>query len=293
MAGGDIQRFQAMVDAYRGLAAQRGHARAEQRARFATFCEEASALVGQRLEGLATRMRWWRERLGGRWPVFDLFEALGISGKENRYTDLLAWLCQAEDGVGAVFVGGLLLRARPSHLLPLTPGALLRAGREAVTDDGRIDLVLEFEQAAIAVEAKVWSGEHDTPGERPQTVSYREALARKLEWAGRPKPVASVLLSPAGTPPLGEEAARLGFLDVADAALEVVERLPAVEQRTVVRLFAAHCLEVVGQAVAGHAFSVRKTAEALALPRAEWPAWVARESGRLAMFAAFMEVHTR
>jgi len=290
MTGSDIQRFQAMVDAYRRLAGQSVQAREAQRARFTAFCEQGRALLGQRVEGLAIRTQWWRERLGGSWPVFDLFEALGISGKENRYTDLLAWLCQVEGGVGKAFVRALLGRAHPASLLPSHPGALLHAGREMVTDDGRIDLVLVFEEAAIAVEAKVWSGEHDTPGAEPQTVSYPKALERKLTLAGRPKRVTSVLLSPAGTPPLGEDATRLSFLDVAHAALEVVEQLPTVEQRVVVRLFAAHCLEVVGQVVAGDAFSFRKAAEVLVLPREQWPRWNAGDSSRLAMFAAFMEV---
>jgi hypothetical protein len=293
MAEHDIERFKAMVDAYRRLTGQREHARLEQHARFTAFCEGGRALIGRRLEGWAVELRRWRERFGERLPAFDLFEALGIAGKENRYTDLLAWLCQRREGAGGAFVQALLARAQPAALLPVTRGALLSAGREVVTDDGRIDLVIEFEHAAIALEVKVWSEEHDTPGARPQSVSYTEALARKLTLAGRSKRVVSVLLSPAGTPPSGADAARLSFLDVADAALTVAARLPTEEERAVVRLFAAHCLELAGHAVAGTSFSFRETVEAMALPREKWPRWVLGQSSRLAMFAALMEVHPR
>lgn len=293
MAERDIERFRAMVGAYRQLAGRREHARMEQRARFGALCEEGRALIGRQLEVLAIELRRWRERFGGQVPVFDLFEALGIAGKENRYTDLLAWLCHAREGAGGAFVEALLARAQPASLLSGTRGVLLSAGREVTTDDGRIDLVIEFEHVAIALEAKVWSGEHDTPGQKPQTLSYTESLARKLALAGRSKRVVSVLLSPTGTPPLGEEAARLSFLDVADAALSVLARLPTEDERTVVRLFAAHCLEMAGQVAAGASFSFRKTAEVMALPREQWPQWVFGQASRLAMFAALTEVHPR
>ncbi len=291
MAGHDAQRFQAMVEEYRRLVGRRAQAGVEQRARFLALCEQARALIGPRLLALSGKLRQWRVRFGEQVPVFDLFEALGIAGKENRYTDLLAWLCQRPDGPGEAFARELLARVHPSGLIPAGRGALLRAGREVVTDEGRVDLVLEFERMAIAVEVKVWSEEHDTPGARPQTVSYPEAVARRLVQAGRSKPVVAVLLSPAGTPPLGTEAGRLSFFDVADGVLGVLGSLATVEERALARLFVSHVLETAGWVVAGRSFwEIERT---LARRREDWPAWVIQESSRLAMLATAMEVNQR
>jgi hypothetical protein len=169
-------------------------------------------------------------------------------------------------------------------------GALRSAEREQVTDDGRIDLVLEFENLAVAVEVKVWSIEHETPGAQPQTVSYPSALERKLQLAGRSIPVLGVLLSPAGTPPLGPNAARLSFFDLASAILTVLEQSRTPEEQAIIRLFVAHVMDIASKAIAGRSFW--KISQTLALPRPEWPQWVLLEANALEQLAAAMEVHT-
>jgi len=284
-----IARFDKLVQEYHHLAERRAQERTAQSKHFLTLCTRGRELIGQQLHALSLAIQKWREHFGPQVPTFDLFDILGISGKENRYTDLLAWLCARKDMGGESFVRQFLSRLHPAHLRPIEPGALLEVRRELVTDDGRIDLVLEFERCAIALEAKVWSSEHDTPGAQPQTVSYREALARKLELVGRPKPVLTVLLSPSGTPPLGVDAARLSFFDLAVAVLMTLDRSTSTDEQVILRLFAAHALDLTSWATAGHSFW--DIDRALRLPHGEWPQWVTRDASALARLAATMEVH--
>ncbi len=224
-------------------------------------------------------------------PPFDLFEILGIDGKENRYTDLLAWFCGRPDGRGEVFAHRLLRRVQPAGFLPDPMGPLREVRREVVTRGGRIDLVLEFERCALAVEVKTWSSEHDTPGAQPQTMSYPTALSHELEQSGRPKPVLCILLSPAGTPPLGIHAARLSFLDLATALLDERDAGGTEEERLLYRLFAAHMLDLVTWAMTGHSFQAVE--QALARPREARPSWLTHHVSAFARLAVAMEVPSR
>lgn len=289
MAENRIVRFHRLVQEYHHLAERRAQERTARSERFLALCTRGRELIGQRLHALSLATQEWRKRFGPQVPTIDLFGILGIAGKENRYMDLLAWLCGHKETRGEALVRQLLSRLHPAHLRPFEPGALLEVRRELVTDDGRIDLVLELERCAIALEAKVWSREHDTPGAQPQTVSYREALARKLKLAGRPKPVLTVLLSPAGTPPLGAEAARLSFFDLAAAVLATLDPSSSTEEQAVIRLFASHALDLASWATAGHSFW--DIERALVLPPQEWPQWVTQDASALAKLAATMEVH--
>jgi hypothetical protein len=289
MAESNIEQFRKLIKEYHRISKHQDREHEERTERFLALCTHGRELITQRLESLALVTQRWRDRFTPQIPTFDLFEALGIAGKENRYTDMIAWLCRRTGGRGEAFARDLLSRLHPAHLRPALQGTLQSVEREMVTDDGRVDLVLEFEQAAIALEVKVWSAEHATPGASPQTISYPEALKRKIALTGRPKPelILMVLLSPEGTPPLSEEAARLSFFDLADSTLATLAPTDTDEERAVVRLFAAHVLDTASQSVTGRSF--RDIHRELNQPREQWPTWLIQEASILARLTTVME----
>jgi len=282
-----LERFQTAVQEYRQLIAKQQQGSAALRAQFETLCTQGRGLVERRLMALSTEMKRWRNRFRPHIPAFDLFEALGISGKESRYSDLIAWLCTRRNSRGESFARTLLSRMKPLPQQPSEWGALLTTTREEVTKDGRVDLVLEFERLAVAVEVKVWSSEHETPGGQPQTVSYPRALEEKLNRAGRPKRILTVLLSPTGIEPSSQDAARLSFFDLASAMLSTLPETPDPDEQLLIRLVAAHVLDLAPQELTGHPFW--KIQEALAAPPSTWPLWVILKAPELEELAATME----
>jgi hypothetical protein len=291
MQESEIERFRELVRAYHLLLERRVQERRLQHQRFLEFCTRGRALIEQRIKVLSTALQNWRSSFGAYIPTFDLFEVLGIDGKEHRYRDLITWLCRRKGGRGEFFARSLLSKMQPASLWLSDPVALQNVEPEFTTDDGRIDLVLEFEHFAIALEIKVWSTERDTPGEQPQTVSYQGALERALKRAGRSKSVLAVLLSPAGTPPLGTDAGRLSFFDLASAVLLTMDPSDTAEEQAILRLFAAHTLDIASSDITGRRF--RELSQTLGLSRQAWPDWVIREANVLEKLVAAMEVHPR
>jgi hypothetical protein len=186
--------------------------------------------------------------VGGAVPDFDLFDALGISGKENRYTDALAWLA-ARGTLGAQISYTLVESSFPDRLPPL--GALQRISREMRTDDGRVDLVLEFEHRAVAIEVKIWSFEHDTPGARPQTVAYGQAVQTLLRDTSRDKPVDCILLSPDGRAPANPRAGQLSFTALGATILRMNAGRPVNAEVVLTRLLGLHFIEIGARSLGG------------------------------------------
>lgn len=186
--------------------------------------------------------------VGGAAPDFDLFDVLGIAGKENRYTDALAWIA-ARGAVGARISSILVQSAFPDQ--PPTLGALQRVGREVRTGDGRVDLVLEFENCVVAVEVKIWSFEHDTPGARPQTAAYGDAVQALLRDSARDKPAECILLSPDGRAPASPSAGQLSFAALGAAILRVNGGGPASAEVVLMRLLGLHFIEIGARSLGG------------------------------------------
>jgi hypothetical protein len=113
-----------------------------------------------------------------------------------------------------------------------------------LTLDGRVDLVLDFEDLAVAIEVKVWSLEHETPSGRRQTDAYVAALEELLKSRGRPKRAVCVLLTPDGRAPGNPQRGRLTFVRAGAIILDhgVVDR--AAVDVVVARLLGLHFIEV-------------------------------------------------
>jgi hypothetical protein len=210
---------------------------------FEGFLQSVRRPIRLRAEGLYPAVRRLQQNLLGDTPGFDLFHVLGIAGKENRYTDALAWLLKT-DGVGPSLAGALKDPVFPAPSPSVPAGKLERVTREVVTRDGRVDLVLEYEHAAIAIEVKIWSFEHDTPGAVPQTMAYAQALEERLVARGRPKPARCVLLTPDGRAPANPEAGRLSFVRLGSMILDRCIGKQATAELIVARMVGLHFIEI-------------------------------------------------
>jgi hypothetical protein len=250
-------RFELLVSEFKRLRERRlsdeeAHASARRRA-FEMLTAAARPRVLERLRHSQERVESWRRENLQTLAPFDLFAVLGIDGREASYTSALAWLLSpaatpsAHDIAAAIQAKILWTDMRP----PAIGGPLLSATTEVTTIDGRVDLLLEFDDRAIVVETKVWTDEHATPSGLPQSEAYVSAVEALLERRGNDKPVFVVLLTPDGRAPLNPNAGALGFLPLAVAILNGVSGVGNTQHNTVALLFAEHLLEIAANAFGG------------------------------------------
>lgn len=128
--------------------------------------------------------------------VHDLLTIAGRHYDEDAYTELVAWALHPETHpasaldrqnawLAALFPDGEHQAARPS--VPTT---------QIVTDTGVPDLILDFDEFTLVVEAKTGSQEHEAAGSGvDQTLAYPEAVRRALALP-ESKPVEMVFLTP-------------------------------------------------------------------------------------------------
>jgi hypothetical protein len=156
-------------------------------AEFNSFSREANRLAIQQVRN-ALGDPLYRDHLKKlcRWIIpfgLDILARAGISGLENSYTNLIAWM--------------LFPPGRPDQALRCQRAWLKAMGLAAAeviakpaepllyseTDDGIPDMVLHFQNPAyvIIVEAKLGSIEHTAPNSRAQTIAYPFAVRRALE----------------------------------------------------------------------------------------------------------------
>ena len=114
---------------------------------------------------------------------FDLLRVARLTGAEDPYTELLAWAIDpaTDSAIGAACQRDWLAS------LGITEAMGLGAARpmtQFATDDGIPDMVLNYPDLLVVVEAKTGTAEHATPlsGEM-QTHSYPAAVRRRI---GRP-----------------------------------------------------------------------------------------------------------
>jgi hypothetical protein len=209
---------------------------------FREFLDALAPLIQRRAAAVHRALRSL-QTLAGTMPSFDIFDVFGIQGHENRYTDALGWL-MATNEVGDRLGRALVAAASPRSAAEPPKGRLCEVTREVLTNDGRVDLVLEFDDAVVGVEVKVWTLEHLTPGGRPQTEAYPAALTERQRIRGRPKRVICVLVTPDGTAPANPESARLSFSQLAATILREGIRGRREDQQLVARQIGFHFLAI-------------------------------------------------
>ena len=149
----------------------------------------------------------------------NVFEALGITSAEIRHSNMIAWLMRPDDSHG---LGGRVLSALIEHAGGIAPEGMddFRVMRES----DNIDILAASAKSrlTLAMENKVWSGEHDD-----QLARYREAVECRYPDYVR----LYLFLSPHGTPPEGEDdrnawvpidyRALIGFVEGAMGSCEI------------------------------------------------------------------------
>lgn len=128
--------------------------------------------------------------------VHDLLTVAGRHYDEDAYTELVAWALHPETHPASA------LGRQNAWLVALFPSGDHRVSRaiapttQVVTDTGVPDLILDFDEFTIVVEAKTGSQEHEAASSGvDQTVAYPEAVRRALALP-ESKSVEMVFLTP-------------------------------------------------------------------------------------------------
>lgn len=205
----DISRFNAFIEQAKAVMAHRElpatsllirETKKDPIAQFESFVKQATPIVSKEIK---TTLCTHRKRLNNicRWVVpqsCDILTAAGLSRDEVRYTRLIAWMLWPEKRPD------LALRLQKAWLKALgcddISSGLAKAVKprtELSTDGGRADMVLDYENFIVIVEAKMDTDEHVTPNDTWQTEGYPASVRRNLN---RPQdhPGVMVFLTPDG-----------------------------------------------------------------------------------------------
>lgn len=182
------------------------------------------------------------ERIGR----FNIFDALGIARAEIRHSNFLAWLLDPNEshGQGALFLKALLmdlLRQTPVEKRPLSPVELdgeELSGVEIRREWKHIDLLILCKEPAfaIAIENKVYSGEHGDQLERYEREVRGSFPERKHLF---------VFLTPDGTAPSDDEWIRSSYANI-HRVIERCRRTNGAGLGADVAAFVDHYLRLIG-----------------------------------------------
>ena len=141
------------------------------------------------IEGLEQEL----EALRADGEALNVFEVLGITNTEIRHSNVIAWLMRpnGNHGLGGCVLAALIDRAGGIAPEDMSDFRILR-------ESDNIDILATStaNSMTLAIENKIWSGEHDD-----QLARYSEIIERRYPgWEHL-----YLFLSPFGTPPEGEE----------------------------------------------------------------------------------------
>jgi len=158
-------------------------------AEFESFIAQAKPIVVQQIRKTLQAHRAQLANLC-RWVVpesCDILASAGLSGDEDRYTNLIAWMLWPEGKPElALRCQKAWLKALGLHKFAMQMKEAVKRVPQFVTKDGRPDMVMHFQQLRfiLIVEAKTGTKEHETPNSEWQTEAYPAAVREKL---GLPK----------------------------------------------------------------------------------------------------------
>lgn len=189
---------------------------------FQCFIEKATPLVVANIKSLLPLIAG-RAAIAKRWLVdHDLLAIAGLSFIEDAYTELMAWALHPATHpesaqrrqlawLKAVGLEGI---GKPNACTPKT---------QMITEDGIPDLVLQFEQTTVVLEAKTGSAEHNTPSGQPQTIAYPKSVRGKLNLSPEHK-IEVVFITPDRRPAENPQAKATTFIEFVFALSTVLDR---------------------------------------------------------------------
>ena len=166
----------------------------------------------------------------------DVFDVLGLQGRELFHSDFLAWLLgpKGSHGLGDRFLQGFLRLIHGRAVLPAANSPATTADREAFLTyggvSGRLDILIRNSNAGYlcAIENKVWA-----PEGADQLGWYRRVL--ESDYPGHM--VDLVFLTPDGREPEEDEErnhwTRVSYTDILRLVDEILDTEPAIENSDV------------------------------------------------------------
>ena len=171
---------------------------------------------------------------------FNIFEVLGIVSSETRHSNMIAWLMDpnAKHGLGGGVLAGLL------ELSGVTPPADL-SGFSVRRETRHIDILAtsQRDHIVLAIENKVWSGEHDD-----QLARYQHVVESTYPgW----KHVFIFLTPHADDPENSEDAETWNAMGYGDLADVVQESLNSTNPAAKARVFIKDYIDCVRRRIVG------------------------------------------
>ncbi|MCA9179669.1 MAG: PD-(D/E)XK nuclease family protein [Planctomycetales bacterium] len=170
----------------------------------------------------------------------DMFRVAGLTWAEDVYTELIAWAFdpQVHGETIATAVQRAWLESLSIDRASQISGAAIPETQLWL--DGEIpDLVLQYDQFAVVVEAKTGTGEHRTRSGKYQTESYPDVVRHHLGCGDNPIHV--VFLTIDRTPPVNGKAIPTTYLSFALVLADVVRQVDLPNDVTVAyRMLATH-----------------------------------------------------
>ncbi len=212
-----VDEFRKFADVSRGLLANLQEE--TPLASFRDFVDHAEDLLQQ---AVAKQLPHIRKRLAclQTWLLpekCDLLQVAGLSYVENSYTELIAWCLDPKTDIAAALACQRSLLAIfgvpdfGDRKVPAQPRTQFVTFVKAIPD-----LVLQYDNLLVVVEAKTGTGEHETPTGENQTVAYPKAVRSTL---GLPENFATVMvyLTPDRSSPAAAAAVAVSYLEIAIA----------------------------------------------------------------------------
>lgn len=180
-------------------------------AQFREFVARATPLATAHVRGSIERLaeiappilHWLLE------PEQDVLAVAGYAWVETAYTNLVAW---------ALYPPGrpdVALACQRAWVNRCAPGIVVEHAvkplHQLVTDDGIPDLVFEYGEDVLIVEAKTKTFEHAIPSGQPQTIGYVASVAKHLGCD--PERCHVVLLTPDRRAPANPRARAASYAD--------------------------------------------------------------------------------
>jgi hypothetical protein len=189
---------------------------------FRSFVRSSIPHVAASLESVLPALRS-QVQIAHRWLItHDLLAIAGLTYVEDAYTELLAWALSPETH----FESALARQRSWIKSLGLAEVLAVRfaatPSTQVVTDDGRPDLVLHYDDGVIVVEAKTGTVEHEAPSGLSQTVAYEPAIRNRLHLSSS-IPVHIVFLTTDGASAANPKAIKSTFLRSMLAIVEAIE----------------------------------------------------------------------
>jgi hypothetical protein len=192
------------------------------------------------IDGYSSAFQRWRTTQTGAANDFNLVELFRLTGDENRHSDVLAWLLNADVYTATHSQGNLGFRifCRHLHLPESYADDSYYVRREVSGDESRVDIeIASYGKFVIHIESKIHSKEGDQQTQR----EWDDLKRRANRELGNAKNIHAFFLTRGGTNPICNEFKPLKWKEIASIFEEFANEAKAPS----IRWFALHYAEAI------------------------------------------------